>query len=198
MSCHGNQEKNKITRSCTGMLVAICVPFMCERTIFLKSREAADFILSHNRCLRVSRVSVVDGIPLLSLSISLSGGKGGFGKLLRSQKNLGKNTTNFDSCRDLEGRRVKVAKRDEKLDNLSDSKASSSAPRTELQTEPPKSAIMLDEKYIKTLVRQAEEKKATIQVGLKAAVESVNPSERPAKRIKKTVFDDDAEDSPSD
>ena len=45
----------------------------------------------------------------VSVSFRLNGGKGGFGKNLKRQGNkLGKRVTNFDDCRDLSGRRLRV------------------------------------------------------------------------------------------
>eukprot|EP00798_Chlamydomonas_sp_ICE-L_P018425 gene18425-24900_t len=51
----------------------------------------------------------------LHLLLSLRGGKGGFGALLRGQGRDGKVTTNFDACRDLQGRRVKHTTVENKL-----------------------------------------------------------------------------------
>ena len=48
---------------------------------------------------------------------TLIGGKGGFGSMLRAEgkKNLGKKTTNFESSRDLNGRRVRQTTDAQKL-----------------------------------------------------------------------------------
>ncbi|ORX50160.1 hypothetical protein DM01DRAFT_1290764 [Hesseltinella vesiculosa] len=45
----------------------------------------------------------------LSVHLRLRGGKGGFGSLLRSQggRMNSQKTTNFDACRDLQGRRLR-------------------------------------------------------------------------------------------
>jgi len=47
---------------------------------------------------------------ITNLSISVLGGKGGFGSMLRAQggKMSSKKTTNVESCRDLQGRRLKT------------------------------------------------------------------------------------------
>lgn len=52
-----------------------------------------------------SELSADTSIPL-SLALSLAGGKGGFGSLLRSSRSK-KKTTNFGSSRTLDGRRVR-------------------------------------------------------------------------------------------
>jgi hypothetical protein len=52
-------------------------------------------------------------VRYLSLSLRLLGGKGGFGSELRKMgaRLAAKKTTNFDSCRDLSGRRLKTVRR---------------------------------------------------------------------------------------
>ena len=51
----------------------------------------------------------------LHLVLRLRGGKGGFGALLRGQGRDGKITSNFDACRDLQGRRLKYSNTEKKL-----------------------------------------------------------------------------------
>jgi hypothetical protein len=52
----------------------------------------------------------------INLALRLRGGKGGFGALLRGQGRDGKVTSNFDAMRDLQGRRIRHSKCDEKLE----------------------------------------------------------------------------------
>ncbi|GAX85632.1 hypothetical protein CEUSTIGMA_g13047.t1 [Chlamydomonas eustigma] len=52
----------------------------------------------------------------INLVLRLRGGKGGFGALLRGQGRDGKVTSNFDAMRDLQGRRIRHSKCDEKLE----------------------------------------------------------------------------------
>lgn len=49
------------------------------------------------------------------LVLRLCGGKGGFGALLRGLGRDGKITTNFDACRDLQGRRIRHQTTEQKL-----------------------------------------------------------------------------------
>ena len=52
----------------------------------------------------------------IRLSLSLPGGKGGFGSLLRSmnpKKNL---ADNYDSCRDLSGRRLRTVQNEQRME----------------------------------------------------------------------------------
>jgi len=63
-------------------------------------------------CVRLAALSgraldkgLVEDGTTLSVVGRLPGGKGGFGALLRSSRS-GRETTNFDACRDLQGRRV--------------------------------------------------------------------------------------------
>lgn len=48
-------------------------------------------------------------------SIGLSGGKGGFGSLLRGQAATKRKTTNFDASKDLKGRRIRNVENEKKL-----------------------------------------------------------------------------------
>jgi len=62
----------------------------------------------------------VEFIPLQFLiKGGCSGGKGGFGSLLRSAKSV-KKTTNFGSCRDLNGRRLRDVENERRLTNWRD------------------------------------------------------------------------------
>lgn len=51
-----------------------------------------------------------DGPIILSMSLRLPGGKGGFGSMLRAQggRMASQKTTNYEACRDLSGRRLKT------------------------------------------------------------------------------------------
>jgi hypothetical protein len=52
----------------------------------------------------------------LELHLGLDGGKGGFGSLLRGGQGLNhKKTTNFNSCRDLNGRRMRIVDAERRL-----------------------------------------------------------------------------------
>lgn len=51
----------------------------------------------------------------LTLVLRLRGGKGGFGALLRGLGRDGSKTTNFDACRDLQGRRLRHKAGEDKL-----------------------------------------------------------------------------------
>jgi hypothetical protein len=61
------------------------------------------------------RTGSCDVTPIFTLSLCLLGGKGGFGALLRGAGSKGKKTTNFDDCRDLNGRRIRHVKNEQKL-----------------------------------------------------------------------------------
>jgi hypothetical protein len=50
----------------------------------------------------------------VSLLLRLKGGKGGFGALLRGQGRDGKVTTNYDACRDLNGKRIRLVNAEKK------------------------------------------------------------------------------------
>jgi len=52
---------------------------------------------------------------VIDISLSLKGGKGGFGSLLRGQAKSNKKITNFDASRDLQGRRIRNVKLQQKV-----------------------------------------------------------------------------------
>ena len=130
----------------------------------------------------------------------LLGGKGGFGKLLRSQKNIGKRTDNFDSCRDLDGRRIRSVKNEERIEKLkekidngvkSDSSAKPNFPP------PPSAAITLDDGYTQKLENIRKEKAVAVVEGLQAAAEAAKVQKPvPVKKAMKSIglYDDEFSD----
>ena len=75
----------------------------------------------------VNLIPSLTGIPLsavhytfasqtLHLSLCLSGGKGGFGSLLRSMNPKKTLADNYDSCRDLSGRRLRTVQMEQRMD----------------------------------------------------------------------------------
>lgn len=52
---------------------------------------------------------------VIDVSLKLQGGKGGFGSLLRGQAKSNKKITNFDASRDLQGRRIRNVKLQQKV-----------------------------------------------------------------------------------
>ena len=61
-----------------------------------------------------SRLDEVDG-AIVSVLLRIHGGKGGFGAMLRTAGAKGVKTTNFDACRDLNGRRLRHVNADAAL-----------------------------------------------------------------------------------
>jgi len=58
----------------------------------------------------ITSIGTQHDFQITNLSVSVLGGKGGFGSMLRAQggKMSSKKTTNVESCRDLQGRRLKT------------------------------------------------------------------------------------------
>ena len=52
----------------------------------------------------------------LTVSLRLAGGKGGFGSLLRSMNPKKTLADNYDSCRDLSGRRLRTVQMEQRMD----------------------------------------------------------------------------------
>ncbi|EKX73307.1 conserved hypothetical protein [Theileria equi strain WA] len=55
--------------------------------------------------------SMVDAVPIsVAVKCRILGGKGGFGAILKSQAGRKKQSTNLDSCRNLQGQRIRTAR----------------------------------------------------------------------------------------
>jgi hypothetical protein len=98
------------------------------------------------------------GLPVFELWPKLVGGKGGFGKLLKSQKNIGKKTDNFDSCRDLE----------EKIRKLKEEKQKESAAARQVSESSVVVQVALDRRYIDQLAQVEESRAHAVMDGFKA------------------------------
>lgn len=82
------------------------VPACCQGLVF-SGRQLQDD-------LPLSSYGLAHG-STLHLVLRLRGGKGGFGALLRGQGRDGNITTNFDACRDLQGRRLRHVEGEKKV-----------------------------------------------------------------------------------
>ena len=147
---------------------------------------------------RIRREILCNHQSLLVIQPKVLGGKGGFGRLLKTQKNLGKKTENFDSCRDLEGRRVRSVKREEKMDELEKNGSKSTSSKEEVASAPAKPHISLDEGYTKKLAEIRVEKEKSVLEGIKAAnAAPTQPEQPPAKKMKTIALFDDEDSSDS-
>ena len=77
-----------------------------KENITVKLRNSKSNISLENHCL-------VKENDYFEIGLKLLGGKGGFGSLLKGQPAVKKRTKNFDSCRDLSGRRLRHVKQEE-------------------------------------------------------------------------------------
>ena len=138
--------------------------------------------------------SFVNGSFILQLRPSVLGGKGGFGRLLKTQKS--KKTDNFDSCRDLDGRRIRAAKRDERLDELK-SKVEEKRSESLSKSKPPIAAsVTLEEGYTAKLSEIRNEKVIAVAEGLRSNSTSLPSSSEPVpKKMKSSKLFDDDDDS---
>eukprot|EP00195_Chlamydomonas_chlamydogama_P005342 CAMPEP_0202890250 /NCGR_PEP_ID=MMETSP1392-20130828/730_1 /ASSEMBLY_ACC=CAM_ASM_000868 /TAXON_ID=225041 /ORGANISM="Chlamydomonas chlamydogama, Strain SAG 11-48b" /LENGTH=227 /DNA_ID=CAMNT_0049573787 /DNA_START=90 /DNA_END=773 /DNA_ORIENTATION=- len=82
------------------------IPNACQGLVYAGRQLQDDRLLSDYGVSQDSTVHLV---------LRLRGGKGGFGALLRGQGRDGKTTTNFDACRDLQGRRLRHQRIEQKL-----------------------------------------------------------------------------------
>lgn len=143
---------------------------------------------------RISFDGFAGGFPMYSFHGCLKGGKGGFGALLRSQKNIGKKTDNFDATRDLNGRRLRVAKKEERLEQWKEKKEKEDKFVEALKGDRPSIAsasVVLDRRYVETLVRLKDEKTTVVLEGFKAAERLPREAPKTVKGTKMLDFDED-------
>ncbi|ORY03529.1 hypothetical protein K493DRAFT_297416 [Basidiobolus meristosporus CBS 931.73] len=102
----------------------VCLEFDSQPSVaFVKSRvhDLADIPLEEQRILTFGGLPLDEDYVIesnnthpttLKVQVALAGGKGGFGSMLRAQggRMSSKKTTNYDSCRDLSGTRLKTIK----------------------------------------------------------------------------------------
>ncbi|KAH0487224.1 MAG: hypothetical protein KVP17_003636 [Porospora cf. gigantea B] len=132
----------------------------------------------------------------------LPGGKGGFGSLLKGQKGGKKKTTNFDSCRDLYGRRVRHARAVERLAVWMDNQKEKEAAEKEeeqiaktLNPEPPPihMVTMLDDAFIDQVTGARQRMVRTVKVSMSQRDKLDSPPAEPvdaAKRLSAFVEQD--------
>jgi hypothetical protein len=134
---------------------------------------------------------------IVNIDGKLCGGKGGFGKLLKSQKNIGKKTDNFDSCRDLSGRRMRIANKEEKVKKLKEQKEiENNRVSVELAEKAAQPKITLDEKYITQLAEMERSKVNAVMEGINSVKSQpfVDRKNIKTKELKKLAFFDDDSD----
>jgi hypothetical protein len=102
----------------------------------------------------------------------LTGGKGGFGALLRGAgaKAGAKRTNNFDDCRDLNGRRIRNLKNEKKLaDWYDDQQKKKDEEERKKKTEVVKVTKITDVKYTNQLKENEEVISHSLEKGLQEA-----------------------------
>lgn len=141
------------------------------------------------------------GLPLsIRIMFRLLGGKGGFGALLRKQMGQGKKTTNFDSLRDLSGRRLRHSKAVDRIKEWMEKKKREddlvnllTGEGPELPKPTPESES-LDPAYVEKLKRTAAQQTGIVRQGMRtldnAATSSSSSCQTQKKRAK---LDGDAE-----
>lgn len=145
----------------------------------------------------------------LSVEDKLLGGKGGFGSLLKGQAQRAgqKKTTNFSSCRDLNGRRLRTVENERNVESINEEKKK----REELKSREKKRKEglkqqedeKLKQKINSDLQNQAKTLKSALSMGVSKRKRedfeenessSSSSAQKPTKKRKKMMFDDDEEE----
>lgn len=140
---------------------------------------------------------------MVNLNVRIHGGKGGFGSMLRAQggRMNAQKTTNFEACRDLQGRRIRAVNEAKKLqEQLEALPKIEEEKRRKLQEkiekalkEPEKRKYLFDD-------NEFLENREVVIEGVKNAVGNVFKRQKTEKKAaaataSSSVFDDDVEDS---
>ncbi|KAI9143354.1 telomere stability and silencing-domain-containing protein [Paraphysoderma sedebokerense] len=132
---------------------------------------------SAGRTLHPEYLSSCESPICLTLQLRVEGGKGGFGSMLRAQggRMASQKTTNFDSCRDLSGRRLKTVKEAQKLADYISQESEREKAKKELiekkieagLKEPPAKKIRFDDtEYFKEKEEMVEGVKGAVKAGM--------------------------------
>lgn len=142
-----------------------------------------------------SHDDLVTGGGWLSVNVLLPllGGKGGFGTLLKKQTGQGKKTTNFDSCRDLQGRRLRHSKAVERIKGWLETKkqedelVAALTDKHATKSNDISMDVKIDQAYIDKLKQSARGKKRLVEAGLEAAELREKDTPEPKKKKAKPL-----------
>ncbi|KAH8555374.1 telomere stability and silencing-domain-containing protein [Umbelopsis sp. PMI_123] len=146
------------------------------------------------------------GPIVYNLSIRMIGGKGGFGSMLRAQggRMNAQKTTNFDACRDLQGRRVKAVNDAKKLAEYLETLPEREREKAEklkqkiekaLEAPPTKKYRFDDNKFMEDREQVIEDVKSAVSELMKNGSSSTSRQKAPKATVNViSVFDDDDED----
>ncbi|CAO3620592.1 unnamed protein product [Mucor hiemalis] len=135
---------------------------------------------------------------LINLSGRLLGGKGGFGSMLRAQggRMNAQKTTNFEACRDLQGRRIKTVNDAKKLQEELDALPEKEAEKREklkrkiedaLKEREPRKYLFDDNKFLE----DREEMVESVKSAVGSAIKRQKVTHKPVASSSVSMFDDD-------
>ncbi|KAG2176298.1 hypothetical protein INT43_005532 [Umbelopsis isabellina] len=151
-----------------------------------------------------------EGPIIYNLSVRMFGGKGGFGSMLRAQggRMNAQKSTNFDACRDLQGRRVKAVNDAKKLAEYIEQAPERERQKAEklkekiekaLQEPPTKKYRFDDNQFMEDREQVVESVKLAVGDLLKnGGASSSRPKAAKAQVAVMSVFDDDEDDEDDD
>ena len=141
----------------------------------------------------------------LTASLRLAGGKGGFGSLLRSMNPKKTLADNYDSCRDLSGRRLRTVQMEQRMDDwqarqqeeekyVSEEVKQYEEQKRGLKKEMRENQYRVDDRYIKEVKTGASEVERGVSEGIKV-VKAGGPEKRrpPAGFTLESLLEEDGE-----
>lgn len=182
-SCSLDNLKDQIYQK-TGILVE-------DQSLILNGK----FLYNSFQLFRVKSGSIID------VNLNLQGGKGGFGSLLRGQAIAKRKITNFDSSRDLQGRRIRnvtlhkkmlewVKKKKEEDERIQ--KEINEFKEQQKNTLRAQSDIKLKQEFKDKIEKWENELGSSIKEGLKRKSTKTEDSEVKSKEVKKVKTESDA------
>ncbi|UKJ88764.2 hypothetical protein MACJ_002010 [Theileria orientalis] len=119
-----------------------------------------------------------DGVELkdevaVSVLFKVLGGKGGFGKILKSQAKKKSQSSNLDSCRNLQGQRIRTVRLSEQMNRWKEQQSDQEkvdkkfykVPKKAESLDTEKAETFNDEKYVETIQKEVSKVKHTVLKG---------------------------------
>lgn len=161
----------------------------------------SDFFLEQKNHVLSFDAPLSDKQSTIYIKIRIIGGKGGFGSLLRGQAPTKKYTQNFDSCRDLSGRRLRTVHNEKKYKEWKQRKEEEEkiveqeqreyeSKKKELQAAIYANRYKLDDKYKKQLQKTSKSIADGVMKGIEKAIKNGNNNKGKRKMPEIGILDD--------
>ncbi|EAN30483.1 Telomere stability and silencing family protein [Theileria parva strain Muguga] len=133
----------------------------------------------HNKNLNLNHRSTPKDLINVTVLYKLLGGKGGFGKILKTQSNKKRQSNNLDSCRNLQGQRIRTVRLSDQMNKWKESESVREKlgddvyklPKKDKPSENIKPEKFCDPKYVETVKKEVSKVKETVLRGFDRKLE---------------------------